>query len=451
MYLHIQKLLLLLSVAISTQISAQKKISEKLSDENALVINNPPFEWLTPAIKSQAINDDYHVHVTTNESIKALTGNWRGAFTIRAGIEVPFNFIIREEGSALKAFLVNGEEHFPTGDLRIVGDSILIALPLFDNELAFRIEGNQLTGVLRRQDLRGSVTPVKAKKGLIHRFNETSSSPITDISGTYDVVFQNSNGKEEKAVGIFKQKNGIVTATFLRVTGDSRFLEGVIEDNVIRLSSFIGSSPVLYEGKVDNNGRIQGENINAKASIPFIAIPNAEASLPDAYSLTRLKEGNDRLVFNFKDADGNIVSSEDKKFKGKPFIITIGGTWCPNCMDEAAFLGPWYKANKDRGIEVIGLQYERQTDSAFVKKVFDRFRKHYGIGYPLAIGGLADKQVVLTSLPQLEQFLSFPTTIFVDKNGKVKKIHTGFSGPATGKHYDTFIKDFNAEVDALLK
>lgn len=451
MYLHVQKIFLLLSFIVSTQISAQKIVSRKVSDESENALTKRPVEQLASAIKKQAPNQVVYPMITTKAVIGELAGNWRGVFTLKTGVEAPFNFIIHEKDSVLKAFLVNGEERFPTGDIRIVDDSIVIALPLFDNELAFKIEDNVLTGVLRRQDLRGTATPVKAKKGMVYRFNEASSSPITDISGTYDVVFHNSNGKEEKAVGIFKQKNGIVTATFLRITGDSRFLEGVIEDNTIRLSSFIGSSPVLYEGKVDVNGRIQGENISARSSIPFTAVPNAEASLPDAYSLTRLKEGNDRLVFNFKDADGNIVSSEDKRFKGKPFIITIGGTWCPNCMDEAAFLGPWYKANRDRGIEVIGLQYERQTDSSFVKKVFDRFRKHYGIEYTLALGGVADKQVVLASLPQLEQFLSFPTTIFVDKNGKVKKIHTGFSGPATGKHYTAFINNFNAEVDALLK
>jgi thiol-disulfide isomerase/thioredoxin len=451
MYLHVQKIFLLLSFIVSTQISAQKIVRRKVSDESENALTKRPVEQLASAIKKQAPNQVVYPMITTKAVIGELAGNWRGVFTLKTGVEAPFNFIIHEKDSVLKAFLVNGEEHFPAGDIRIVDDSIVIALPLFDNELAFKIEDNALTGVLRRQDLRGTVTPVKAKKGMVYRFNEASSSPITDISGTYDVVFHNSNGKEEKAVGIFKQKNGIVTATFLRVTGDSRFLEGIIEDNVIKLSSFIGSSPVLYEAKVDNNGRIQGENINARSSTPFTAVPNAEASLPDAYSLTRLKEGNDRLVFNFKDANGNIVSSEDQKFRGKPFIITIGGTWCPNCMDEAAFLGPWYKANRDRGIEIIGLQYERQTDSPFVKKVFDRFRKHYGIEYTLALGGVADKQVVLASLPQLEQFLSFPTTIFVDKNGKVKKIHTGFSGPATGKHYTAFINNFNAEVDALLK
>jgi thiol-disulfide isomerase/thioredoxin len=391
------------------------------------------------------------VSVKGQTATAQLIGNWRGVFSIKPGVEVPFNFIIREVGSTLKGFLVNGEEQFPTGDLRVIGDSVFIPLPLFDNELVFSLKDNPLQGFLRRQDLRGNITPVQAKKGMLYRFNEASSSPVADISGTYDVVFQNANGKAEKAVGIFKQTQGIVTATFLRITGDSRFLEGIIEDDVIRLSSFIGSSPALYIGKVEKDGSITGENISARSSIPFTATRNTNAALPDAYSLTKLKEGNDRLSFHFKDADGKIVSTDDAKFKGKPLIITIGGTWCPNCMDEATFLAPWYKANRNRGIEVIGLQYERQTDSAFVRKAFDRFRKYYGIEYTLALGGIADKQVVVESLPQLDTFLSFPTTLFIDRTGKVKKIHTGFSGPATGQHYTNFIKEFNEEVDALLK
>ena len=105
----------------------------------------------------------------------------------------------------------------------------------------------------------------------------------------------------------------------------------------------------------------------------------------------------------------------------------------------------------NEGIEIVGIQFERQEDSAYVKKVFNRFRKYYGIEYSLLLGGLADKQAVVEALPQLENFISFPTTVFVDKHGKVKKIHTGFSGPATGKHYTKFINDFNAEVDELLK
>jgi thiol-disulfide isomerase/thioredoxin len=132
-------------------------------------------------------------------------------------------------------------------------------------------------------------------------------------------------------------------------------------------------------------------------------------------------------------------------------IITIGGTWCPNCVDETSFLAPFYKANRARGVEVISIQYERQTDSAFVRKVLTRMRQRYDIQYDQVLGGIADKQVVAASLPALNSFLAFPTTIFIDKKGRVVKIHTGYTGPATGQYYQDFVKEFNGEVDTLVR
>lgn len=376
-----------------------------------------------------------------------ITGKWRGVFSVRPGVDVPFHFVIEPGG---EVFLLNGEEKFAAGSFKITDDSLFIPFPLFENELALSYENNILKGVLRKQNLKGGTTLVKAQKGITDRFYETGSSPIKDISGTYDVEFGAEEGKKEKAVGIFRQKGNRVTATFLRITGDSRFLEGTIEDNQLQLSSFIGSSPSYYKATIQADGSLKGENVNARTAIPFVASFNSNAALPDAYSLTRLKENNSIFNFSFPDAEGKIISSADTRFAGKPLIVTIGGTWCPNCMDEANFLGPWYEKNKDRGIEVIALQYERQTDAAYIKKTFDRFKKQYGLKYTLLVGGIADKQAVTASLPALENFVSFPTTIFIDRTGKVSKIHTGFSGPATGEHYDTFIKNFNAEVNRLL-
>jgi len=376
-----------------------------------------------------------------------ITGKWRGVFSVRPGVDVPFHFVIEPGG---EVFLLNGEEKFAAGSFKITDDSLFIPFPLFDNELALTYEDNILKGVLRKQNLKGTTTLVKAQKGIADRFYETGSSPIKDISGTYDVEFGAEEGKKEKAVGIFQQKGNRVTATFLRITGDSRFLEGTIEDNQLQLSSFIGSSPSYYKATIQADGSLKGENINARTAIPFTASLNPNAALPDAYSLTKLKETGSDFNFSFPDADGKIINSTDSRFAGKPLIVTIGGTWCPNCMDEANFLGSWYEKNKDRGIEVIALQYERQTDAAYIKKTFDRFKKQYGLTYTLLVGGTADKQVVTATLPALQNFVSFPTTIFIDRAGKVSKIHTGFSGPATGEHYDAFIKNFNTEVDRLL-
>jgi hypothetical protein len=53
-------------------------------------------------------------------------------------------------------------------------------------------------------------------------------------------------------------------------------------------------------------------------------------------------------------------------------------------------------------------------------------------------------------LPQLVDIANFPTTIFVNKKGQIEKIHTGFSGPGTGEHYDEQKKEFYDEVKGLL-
>ena len=144
-----------------------------------------------------------------------------------------------------------------------------------------------------------------------------------------------------------------------------------------------------------------------------------------------------------------MVSLDDEKYRNKVLIIPITGTWCPNCIDEAAFLSPWYKKNKDRGVEIITIHYERQTDTAFSRKVMRRFRNRFNIEYDQLFGGMSSSDTVRTSLT-LPEFRAFPTTLFIDKKHRISKIHSGYSGPATGKFYDEFIRDFNEEVDKLL-
>lgn len=379
---------------------------------------------------------------------------WRGVFTIKAGTEVPFNFEITGSTRAdARTYFLNGEERFDGGQVAWSRDSLFISLDQFENELAFAISGNDLLqGVLRKQNGGGLHTPVKAESGKDYRFAPGRSEEVTDISGTYAVEFKKPDGSIEKAVGLFSQEGSLLKGTFLRTTGDSRFLEGIVDGNRFFLSSFIGSSPSYYQGTIDPaTKQLTGEITGSRSSQPFTALPDEAAALPDPYQLTLLKNGYSTLSFSFPDAAGNTVSLSDKKFQHKVVIISITGSWCPNCYDEASFLAPWYKKNKDRGVEVIALHYERRDDTAYLSKALNRFRDKLGITYTQLFAGLADKQYVAASLPALNTFLSFPTTIFIDKKGKVSKIHTGYSGPATGKYYTQFVKEFNDEVDRLLK
>lgn len=369
-------------------------------------------------------------------------GPWRGVFHQPNGSEVPFNFEVKGK----QVYLLNGPEHFAASCLTQKGDSVFITFDQFDNEFAFKSDGKKLSGVLRKKDLSGRATPVEATYGETFRFVDNGEKPAGNLSGKYEVVIKGQNGNDEKRVGVFQQKGSKLYATFLSITGDSRYLEGVVQGNQFHLSSFIGGGAAYYTGTFDQNGGLSGK----AGGQSFSAIKNEAAALPDPYKLTYLKEGYTRFDFSLPDADGNKVSLNDQKFKNKVVILTIGGTWCPNCIDEATFLAPWYQKNKSRGVEIVGVQFERKTDPAYVKNALENFRKRFGITYTEVFGGLADKKAVAESFPALNTFLSFPTILFIDKRGNVDQIYTGFTGPATGEYYTRFIKDFNNEVDKLL-
>jgi thiol-disulfide isomerase/thioredoxin len=374
-------------------------------------------------------------------------GKWRGLFQIREGIEAPINFEITGKSIAdAKVFFINAAERFDGGRLRKQKDSLFISLDQFDNELAFKINGQQLEGVLRKTD--GSGTPVKltAEKGKSYRFLTNGPEPTGDITGTYDII----SSEKDSTIGLFTQNGRKLSATFLSITGDSRYLDGIVEGNKFFLSSFIGSGVAYYQGTFNSDGTISGEQVGVRGARKFTGRENDEAKLPDLYSLTYLKQGYNRFDFSFPDLEGKEVSLTDQKYKGKVVIIAITGSWCPNCMDETAFLSPWYKKNRSRGVEVVAIHYERKDDPVFVKNALSRYKKKFDVQYDQVFGGVADKQFVANSLPSLNTFLSFPTTIFINKKGEVAKIHTGYTGPATGKFYTEFVKEFNEEVNQLL-
>ncbi|WP_160712950.1 TlpA family protein disulfide reductase [Chitinophaga solisilvae] len=404
------------------------------------------------------------VFTAVNAQTPVKEGFWRGVLYNRDGSEVPFNFEVTPD----RVVLINGEERLPASRITRRQDSLIIAFDQFDNELALVLNSpEKATGLLRRQD--ELVTPTDTKGlpisvdrtglpikvtleyGVHHRFQETGVAPVATIAGKWDVAFYTEDGREIKSVGIFSQEGSKVTGTFLKVTGDTRFLEGSLQGNSLQLSSFIGTGPNLITATVKDADNFNGYTSAPSGKFRFTAVRNEKAALPDAYTITHLKNGNRTFDLSLPDVDGKKISLKDRRFSGKPVIITITGTWCPNCMDEVAFLAPWYQENKHRGVEVLSVYYERKDDPAYFKKVLSRVKEQYNIGYPQLVGGLADKQLVAASLPSLDKFTAFPTTIFINKKGEVAKIHTGYNGPATGEYYQAFIREFNQEVNELLQ
>ena len=402
-------------------------------------------------------------------------GPWRGALATQ-GQEIPFLFEVKTEAGKPVIYLINkglnGEERLRCEEISSAGDSTTIRMHAFDAALVVRANGKgKLKGTWVKYDSKTPYrVPVTATAGDQPLFLEDDGSagkflPILHPSmikgATYKANFKEAEGNTYPAVGIFKYKlNNELTGTFLTTTGDYRYLSGNMalrkQTQHLLLSTFDGSHAFLFDGtygeKADAN-TLKGDFYSGKSGHEtWTAVLDPKATLPNADTLTYLKKGESRLNFKFPSVfEGGAVSPADPKYRGKVVVVQILGSWCPNCMDETNFLAPWYEKNKARGVEVIGLGYERSGDYKAASARLRNMRERFNVGYDLAVAGVSNKDSVAKSLPQLAKFLAFPTTIFLDKKGNVRKIHTGFSGPGTGKYYQQETAGFEREVNKLLK
>ena len=218
------------------------------------------------------------------------------------------------------------------------------------------------------------------------------------------------------------------------------------------LYTFDGNHIYKFKAHKESDSILKGEYWSGKTSYKiFVSKKNDTASLPDANSLTYLKDGYDRIDFSFPDLEGKQVSLTDEKYKDKVVVLQIFGTWCPNCMDETRFLSDWYRKNADQGVEIIGLAYEIKPDFDYARERVLTMKEKLDVPYDFLIAGTSTTQSASESLPMLNRVMSFPTSIIIDRKGEVRRIHTGFSGPATGVYYEEFVDDFNQFMKVLIE
>lgn len=385
----------------------------------------------------------------STQATDLATGTWRGIIDCQ-GNELPFTFEVVKKNSKLFVYLHNGAEKLELDEVSIFGDSVKMVLHVFDAEIRARIEGKKLSGRFIKNYAPQASQDFHATFGETYRFVPNSKQPSTDFSGKYQVEFKTKAGKLIASVGVFQQDGNHVTGSFLTTTGDYRYLEGNVVDGKMMLSAFDGNHAYVFH--ITRQGdSLRGDFYSGKLSHQTLkAVRNANAALPDPESLTYLKPGYDKIEFHFPDLQKKIVSLSDEKYKNKVVILQISGSWCPNCMDETRYLVPWYEANRKRGVEIIGLAYERKDDFAYaserVKKMIDKFH----IGYDFLIAGTDNTEKASQTLPMLNRIMGFPTTIIIGKDGKVRNIHTGFEGPATGIYFEQYKEHFNQIINELL-
>lgn len=388
---------------------------------------------------------------STHEGPIAL-GTYRATLTLPGG-ELPFGLEIARENDQYVAYLLNGAERVRVPEVTVADGRIDMRMPGYQNTLSARIDNEQLKGnvTLVKRDAKNQVIPFAAKFGVDYRFVDKPLTDNADLSGRWAITFKPDNGAPYDAVGEFAQTHGEVTGTFLTGTGDHRFLAGDVRDNDFFLSTFDGAHAYLYKGSIDGKGALTGTYWSGLASRQqFSGKRNATANLGEAENATQMRADAEGLDFTFPDLEGKPVSMRDPRFVGKVVIVTLGGSWCPNCHDEAAFLGPYYLQNRDRGLEVVELMFEHFGDFPQAASATKRFQEKFNLQYAMLIAGTSDKEAAAQRLPQLNGVFAFPTTVFLDRKGRVRRIYTGFSGPGTGEHYQKLIEDFDATVEQLL-
>ncbi|MCU0383806.1 MAG: TlpA family protein disulfide reductase, partial [Cyclobacteriaceae bacterium] len=359
-----------------------------------------------------------------------ILGTWRATLEMQ-NQTVPFTFTVYTQGENLQAQLHNGSENITLTEVNWREDTLVMHLHIFDAALEATVDGNNMKGNFVRYYDATNPIPFEAQKSITHRFVPATQQADEDFSGKYTVTFSNEKDTTD-AVGIFEQKGNIVTGTFLTTTGDYRYLEGNVVNKELFLSAFDGNHAFLFTA-IKKNDSLQGHFYSGKSYHQnWIGIKNDKAELPAASSLTFLKPGFETISFSFPNTDSTLVSPQDEKYKNKVLVLQIFGTWCPNCMDETRFLADWYRENANRGVEILGLAFERKEDFNYAKERVLKMKEKLSVPYSFVIAGTNDKAKASEALPMLNKVLAFPTTIFIGKDGKVKKIHTGFSGPGTG-------------------
>lgn len=389
-------------------------------------------------------------------SKKLKEGSYRGVLILSEenGIELPFNFDVKYKGKKPAIIIKNADERIVVDEISVKGDSLIFKMPVFDTEFRTVFVGDNLEGLwINHYKTTKNKIKFKATYGETNRFPFVPGKPNPYFEGRWETTFSPNTKDSSKAIGVFHhvEQTDYLTGTFLTETGDYRYLEGIKNGNKLFLSCFDGSHAFLFIAELNNEKLIGTFYSGASWQEPWVAIRNDSYKLANADEITFLKNKDEKINFAFPDLDKKTVTLNDKKFENKAVIIQVMGSWCPNCMDESAYLAGIYKQYKTDGLEIIALAFEKTNDFEKAKNQLLRLKKKFNMEYDILVTQQTGKEKAGEVLSGLNKISAFPTTLFLNKQHQVVKVHTGFSGPATGIYYEEFKRDTETLIKKLLK
>lgn len=384
---------------------------------------------------------------------KLVSGQYRGVLQSPGG-ELAFPIHLKANNKSLSGFVVNGADTAAFDKVHIKGDSLIMGYSYYDSYLKAAVQSDgSLTGQWTRRSEGGDYISMdfSAEKGKTYRY-QTESPESYPFDGEWQATFKDEDGTFPAHGNFVSQPGGKLYGTFQTETGDYRFLDGVFTDSTFTLSTFDGPHAFLFKGKLQPDGTVEGDFWSKDSYHATWTAKKGENKLRNPLQISAEQAVGNHVTFSFPNLNGNTVSSTDPEFTNKPMLVYLFGSWCPNCADEARMLRKLYAQEyRDTELKIVGLAFEYTGNFRKDADVVSRYKERFNIPWTLLISGTSDKDKAAEELPFLDQIISYPTSIFVNRNHDIEAIHVGFNGPATGSTYYNEIQRYKAHINAILE
>jgi thiol-disulfide isomerase/thioredoxin len=383
-----------------------------------------------------------------------VAGRWDAVVVVGAA-EIPFRFEIAGDGDSVRGFFFEDDQRIASTSGKFADGNLELQYEFLNATLTAKLDGQNLSGSYRYNRKNGREYAFRARRSSTPA-KTSASGP--KVSGDWEMklVGEDHSTTTDPRTALswklyLRESGSGVLGSILRVDGDTGTLTGGWRGDTLVLSHFAGERPVLLEAKLQSDGTL-GIVLNKQnaylAARTQVARTKDIAAPVDPSKFTSVKDSNEPFHFRFPDANGKVFADTDSQFKNRVVILAVGGTWCPNCRDEAPFLVDLYKKYHAQGLEILGLNFEASGDLADDKPRIEAFIHEFSVPYPVLYAGAIPE--VKDKLPQLANFGAYPTTIYLARDGHVASIHAGFASSATGEAHSSLQHEVNELVEQLL-
>jgi thiol-disulfide isomerase/thioredoxin len=326
------------------------------------------------------------------------------------------------------------------------GDSVVMEMADYDATITASTQADSLTGYYHNVGSNGPRTiPFRAARG---RWRAIAGPRA--LLGRWDATYRQETGTSPRIFEFRDEPTGF-QGRIISSTADYGPFAGTVVGDSFAIGHFDGSFVYLLTGKLQGDTLRGIFHAGLRTQTPWTAVRSSGA--PHLQSPTEVTRADtaEPLRFGFPDLEGRLVASDDARFKGKVLLLDIFGSWCPTCHDATPELMRLYRRYHPRGLEVVGLAFEATGDTAVDARQLRRYRDKFGIPFPLLLAGINDTESLAAALPQLRNLSAFPTTVFLGRDGRVRRVHAGFHGLAAGPRHESRVREFEREIERLLQ